>query len=70
MRLTAGNPAMTEATEWRARAETCRRAAKMGRRTANSYLLDLADHYDKEAEAIEKAYGGTKPTSASPTEKG
>jgi hypothetical protein len=42
----------------------------MGRRTSNSYLLDLAERYDKEAEAIEKAYGGTKPDLASPTEKG
>ncbi|MDB5410544.1 MAG: hypothetical protein JWL84_5456 [Rhodospirillales bacterium] len=61
---------MIEAKEYRARADACRRAAKMGRRTSNSYLLDLAERYDKEAEAIEKAYGGTKPDLASPTEKG
>jgi hypothetical protein len=61
---------MTEAKEWRARADACRRAAKMGRRPPSAYLLDLAAHYDKEAEAIEKAYGGTKPNLASPTEKG
>jgi hypothetical protein len=50
---------MTNASEFRKRAATCRRAASRARRPSE-YLLRLADEYDGEAEALENQFAGDK----------
>jgi hypothetical protein len=56
---------MAEVWKLRRQAEECRKAAERGRkkRNPNPYLLELAEHYDKQAdEALARELAAAKPT--------
>jgi hypothetical protein len=54
---------MAEVWELRQRAERCRSAAEMSgkARSPSYYLRELADHYDKQADAAEARETAGKP---------
>ena len=51
---------MTNATDYRNQAAACRRASSLGRRPA-FYLLNLAEHYDRQAARLDAHFAGDKP---------
>ena len=59
---------MTNATDYRNQAAACRKASSLGRRPA-LYLLNLAEHYDRQAARLDARFrlgqagaGGTRDT--------
>jgi hypothetical protein len=51
---------MVSATDYRELAAACRRAARLSGRP-NTYLRDLAEHYEQLAAELETQFAGDKP---------
>jgi hypothetical protein len=51
---------MVSATDYRELAAACRRAAELSGRP-NTYLRELAEHYEQQAVQLEEQFAGNKP---------